>query len=55
MNCVIMNIVLIRYILNSKYIVISVDLITRFRKLHYHEYWTYKIYFEFYKFNHVVQ
>ena len=47
MNRVIMNIGIIRYILNSKYKVISIDLITRFHERRDYEYWNYDIYFKF--------
>ena len=47
MNRVIMKIGIIRYTLNSKYKVISIDLITRFHEQRVYEYWNYKIYFKF--------
>jgi len=47
MNRVIMDIGIIRYNFNSKYKVISIELITRFHKLLDYEYWNYKIYFKF--------
>ena len=47
MNSVIMSIGIIEYILNSKYIVISINLIMRFHKRRDYEYWNYDIYFKF--------
>ena len=47
MNRVIINFGLIRYILNSKYIVISLNSITQIDEKHDYKYWTYKIYFEY--------
>ena len=47
MNSVIINIGLIRYILNSKYKMISIYLITQFHEQRDYRYWTIMIYFEF--------
>ena len=46
MNSVIIDIRLLRFILNSKYRIISIYLITRFHEHCDYEYWTNKIYFE---------
>ena len=46
MNSVIIDIDLLRYILNSQYNIISIYLITRFNEQHDYEYWTNNIYFE---------
>ena len=60
MNSVIINIGLIRYILNSKYKIMSIYLITRFHEHRDYIYWTIAIYFElkikknFNTFNHAV-
>ena len=60
MNRVINNIGIERNISNSKYKVISIDLITRFQESHDYEYWNYKICFKiniqshFNRFNHAV-
>ena len=52
MNSIIIDIGLLRYILNSKYKKISIYLITRFHEQHDYRYWTSTIYFEFKKFNY---
>ena len=46
MNRVIIGIGIINYILNSKYKVISIDLIWRFHELRDYEYWNHKIFFQ---------
>ena len=46
MNSVIIDVGLIRYILNSKYKIISIYLITRFHEQRDYRYWTIKIYFQ---------
>ena len=53
MNRVIIDIGLIRYILDSKYIVISVISFMQFHELWDYKYWTYKMHFRFNKVNHV--
>ena len=52
MNSVIIDIELLRYILNSKYKIISIYLITRFHEQRDYRYWTITIYFEFKKLNY---
>ena len=52
MNSVIMNIGLVRCILNLKYKVLSIKSIRCFHELCVYEYLTYMIYFIFNKFNH---
>ena len=52
MNSVIIDIELLRYILNSKYRIISIYLITRFHEQRDYRYWTITIYFELKKLNH---
>ena len=47
MNSVIIDIGLLQYILNSKYKIISIYLITRFHEQRDYRYWTITIYFEF--------
>ena len=47
MNSVIIDIGLKRFILNSKYNIISIYLITRFQEQRHKRYWTIEIYFEF--------
>ena len=47
MNNVIIDIELLRYILNSQYKIFSIHLITRFNEQRDYKYWTNKIYFEF--------
>ena len=46
MNNMIINIGLIRYILNSKYKIMSIYLITQFTEQRDYGYWTITIYFE---------
>ena len=53
MNSVIIDIGLIRYILISKYKIISIYLITRFHEQRDYRYWTITIYFELKKINYV--
>ena len=53
MNRVIINIGLIRYIFDSKYIVILMISIMQFHELRDYKYLTYKMYFRFNKVNHV--
>ena len=47
MNSMIIEIGLLRYILNSKLKIILIYLITRFHELRDYRYWTITIYFEF--------
>ena len=47
MNSVIIDIEILRYILNSKYKIISIYLITQFHEQRDYRYWINKIYFEF--------
>ena len=47
MNSVIIDIEILRYILNSKYKIISIYLITQFHEQRDYIYWINKIYFEF--------
>ena len=47
MNNMIIDIGLLRYILNSKNQIISICLIMRFHEQHDYKYWTNKIYFQF--------
>ena len=47
MNSVIIDIELLRYILNSQYKTISIYLIMRFHEQRDYRYWTITIYFEF--------
>ena len=47
MNSVIIDIEILRYILNSKYKIISIYLITQFHEQHDYRNWINKIYFEF--------
>ena len=54
MNRVIINIGLIVYIIDSKYIVISIISITHFQEPRDYKYWTYKIYFKSNEFNQAV-
>ena len=46
MNCVIMNIAIIRYNSKLEYKVVSIDLITQFHEPRDYEYWSYKLYFK---------
>ena len=47
MNSVVIDIGLLRYISNQKYVIISIYLITRFHEQRDYGYWTITIYFEF--------
>ena len=47
MNIVIIDIGLLQYILNSKYKIVSIYLITRFNEERDYRYWTITIHFEF--------
>ena len=46
MNSVIIELGLLQYILNLKYKIISIYLVTRFHEQRDYRYWTIKIYFE---------